>query len=159
MNVHCNRSLQPAIAPRSSQQGAALIVGLILMLVLTVLGISGMNTATLELVMANNSQSQQSAFQAAETGIDFAVGNGDYPTSAPVLFPPTALGDGTYSTRSVMDCVTTTPVPDRAFSMGTGSGSAQAYHFDVIAVGTGPRNATATHNQSFYVVGPGSGAC
>ena len=157
MNVHCNRSLQPAIAPRSSQRGAALIVGLILMLVLTVLGISGMNTATLELVMANNSQSQQAAFQAAETGIDFAVGNGDYPTSAPVIFPPTVLGDGT--SRSVMDCVTTTPVPDIAFSMGAGSGSAQAYHFDVVAVGTGPRNATATHNQSFYVVGPGSGAC
>jgi hypothetical protein len=118
-----------------------------------------MNTATLELVMANNSQSQQSAFQAAETGIDFAVGNGDYPTNAPVPFPLTALGDGSYSTRSVMDCVTTTPVPDRAFSMGTGSGSALAYHFDVVAVGTGPRNATATHNQSFYIVGPGSGVC
>jgi hypothetical protein len=43
--------------------------------------------------------------------------------------------------------------------MGTGSGSAQAYHFDVVAVGSGPRNATATHNQSFYIVGPGSGAC
>lgn len=144
---------------RRSQQGAALIVGLVLMLVLTVLGISGMNTATLELSMANNTQSQQAAFQAAETGIDFAVANGDYPTAAPVPFPVTPLGDGSYTTRAIMDCVTTTPVPDRAFSMGTSTGSAQAYHFDVIAVGTGPRNSTATHNQSFYVVGPGGGVC
>jgi type IV pilus assembly protein PilX len=150
---------EPMPVRRVRERGAALIVGLVLMLVLTVLGISGMNTATLELVMANNSQAQQAAFQAAETGIDLAVGNGDYPTAAPVPFPPTALGDGSYSTRSVMDCVATTPVPDRAFSMGTGSGSAQAYHFDVLAVGTGPRNATSTHNQSFYIVGPGSGTC
>jgi hypothetical protein len=41
--------------------------------------------------------------------------------------------------------------------MGAPSGSAQAYHFDVVAVGTGPRNAVGTHNQSFYIVGPGSG--
>jgi type IV pilus assembly protein PilX len=139
----------------AAQRGAALVVGLVLLLVLTVLGISGMNTATLELVMANNSQAQQAAFQAAETGIDFAVGNGSYPTSAPTVFPPAALGDGSYSANAVMDCVATTPVPDIAFSIGTSSGSAQAYHFDIVAVGSGPRNAVATHNQSFYVVGPG----
>jgi hypothetical protein len=55
-----------------------------------------------------------------------------------------------------MNCITTTPVPDIAFSIGAPSGSAQAFHFDVIAVGTGPRGSTATHNQSFYIVGPGS---
>jgi type IV pilus assembly protein PilX len=146
---------RPYVKSHASQQGAALVVGLVLMLVLTVLGISGMNTATLELVMAGNSQSQLDAFQAAETGIDLAVGSGSYPTSAPTVFPPTLLGDGSYSTRSIMTCASTTPVPDFAFSMGTGSGSAQAYHFDVVAVGSGPRNAAATHNQSFYIVGPG----
>jgi hypothetical protein len=154
-----NNGLRSTAASRTSQQGAALVVGLILMLVLTVLGISGMNTATLELVMANNTQSQQSAFQAAETGIDRAIGAPDFPTNAPVPFPLAPLGDGTYSTQSVMDCVTTTWVPDRSFSMGAGTAGAQAYHFDVVSVGTGPRNATATHNQSFYIVGPGSGTC
>ena len=138
-------------SPRAAQRGAVLVVGLVLMLVLTVLGVSGMNTATLELVMASNMQSQQLSFQAAETAIDLAVGNGSYPTTAPVPF----LSGPAYS---VMDCVTTTYVPDIAFSMGASSGSAQAYHFDVVAVGTGPRNATSTHNQSFYVVGPGSSA-
>jgi type IV pilus assembly protein PilX len=136
---------------RTAQHGAALVVGLVLMLVLTVLGVSGMNTATLELVMANNNQSQQLAFQAAETGIDLAVGNGTYLTSVPTNF---AAGDS----RAVMSCVTTTPVPDIAFSIGAPSGGAQAYHFDVVSVGTGPRNAVSTHNQSFYVVGPGSSA-
>src|SRR5690606_2858774 len=36
------------------QRGAALVVGLILLMVLTVLAISGMNTSTLELQMAGN---------------------------------------------------------------------------------------------------------
>ena len=151
MALRCELGNKSAL--RATQGGAALVVGLVLMLVLTVLGISGMNTATLELVMANNMQSQHSAFEAAETGIDIAVGNGDYATSVPTTFPARAVGDGT--ARSVMECMATTPVPDRAFSMGTSTGSAQAYHFDVLAVGTGPRNATATHNQSFYIVGPG----
>ena len=139
------------------QSGAALIVGLVLMLVLTILGISGMNTATLELTMASNSQSQQAAFQAAETGIDIPMATGAFTTVAPTALPLTALGDGSYSTRSVTTCTATTPVPDIAFSMGTGSGTVQAFHFDIVSVGTGPRNASSTHNQSFYVVGPGGG--
>jgi hypothetical protein len=136
------------IQTRAAQRGAALIIGLVLMLVLTVLGISGMNTATLELVMASNSQSQEAAFQAAETGIDLAIGNGVYPTNAQTAFGPAPLGDGSYSARSVMNCVLTSWAP------GYSPETALAYHFDVVAVGTGPRNAASTHNQSFYKVGP-----
>lgn len=51
------------------QQGAALIVGLIMLLVLTLLGVSNMNMTTLELKMAANSQNQNHCFQAAEAGI------------------------------------------------------------------------------------------
>jgi len=137
------------------QGGAALIVGLVLMMVLTVLGISGMNTATLELTMASNNESHQDAFQAAETGIDIPIAQRTYTTLAPAVLAYTALGDGTYGTQSVTTCMTTTPVPDIAFSMGTSTGSVQAFHFDVVAVGNGPRGATSTHNQSFYVAGPG----
>ena len=36
------------------QNGAALVVGLVLLVVITVLAISGMNTATAELAMARN---------------------------------------------------------------------------------------------------------
>ena len=49
------------------QQGAALVVGLILLVVISVLAISGMNTATTELAMARNDQNYENAFQAAET--------------------------------------------------------------------------------------------
>ena len=52
------------------QQGAALITGLILLMVLTVLGISGLTTARLEVAMADNMQRGQYAFQAAESAVN-----------------------------------------------------------------------------------------
>ena len=54
----------------NNQQGAALVVGLILLVVITILAISGMNTATTELAMARNDQNYENAFQAAETGLE-----------------------------------------------------------------------------------------
>ena len=59
-----------ALVSRRRQTGATLIVGLVLLLVLTVVGVSGMNTATMEITMAANTQFQQDAFQLAEDGID-----------------------------------------------------------------------------------------
>lgn len=142
------------------QRGAALIVGLVLLMVLTVLGISGMNSATLELTMAGNAQFGQDAFQAAETGIDLVLARRTFstvPGSPGNIIAPTPLGDGTYTTQAVTNFMTTTDVPDIAFSggVGTGGGTVQAFHFDVQSIGIGPRNARSTHNQSFYVVGPG----
>jgi len=52
------------------QRGAALIVGLIMLLVLTVLGVSTMRAASLELVMAGNVQYRENAFQLASSGLD-----------------------------------------------------------------------------------------
>ena len=52
------------------QSGAALIVGLLLLVVITVLAVSGMSTATTELAMARNDQNYENAFQAAETGLE-----------------------------------------------------------------------------------------
>lgn len=149
-------------APRAMpnrQGGAALIVGLVLLMVLTVLGISGMNTATLELTMAGNAQFGQDAFQAAETGIDLVLARRTFstvPNSPGNIVPPTPLGDGTYTTQALTNFWDTTDVPDIGFSGGVGTpGTVQAFHFDIASIGIGPRNARATHNQSFYVVGPG----
>jgi len=147
-----------AAAP-SRQRGAALVVGLVLLMVLTVLGVSGMNTATLELTMASNAQFHQDAFQAAETGIDLVIARRTFntnPGNPGNLVPQTALGDGSYATQAVTTFQQTTPVPDIGFSAGVGTtGAVQAFHFDIVSIGTGPRNARSTHNQSFYVVGPG----
>lgn len=55
------------------QKGAALVVGLVLMMVLTLLAVSTMRTATLELLIAGNAQYKEKAFQLAETGLRDAV--------------------------------------------------------------------------------------
>ncbi len=53
------------------QQGAALIVGLVVLLVMTLIGISSMSTTTSQLKMSNNIQTHQMAFQATEAIASF----------------------------------------------------------------------------------------
>ena len=146
-----------AIGSSGGQRGAVLVMGLVLLMVLTILGVSGMNTATLELAMAGNAQFHQEAFQAAETGINISIARRNFNTLAPAILPVTPLGGGTaYRTQAVATYRGDTPIPSgSAFSIGMNTGAVAAYHFDVVALGQGPRNAASTHTQSFYVVGPG----
>lgn len=141
------------------QRGAALVVGLVLLVVVTVLAISGMNTATTELAMARNDQNFENAFQAAETGIEQALSQGSFNTLADVTINSTINANDSVST--VIAFENSTMVPDRAFSLGVGSGIA-AYHFVVTATAqsvresgnTTDRDSSAVHSQAFYVVGP-----
>ncbi len=153
-------SVRTLTATRSQQRGAVLVAGLILLMVLTVLGISGMTTGTLELTMAGNAQFYQQAFQAAETGLAIAIAGGQFGAAidgTDIVLRPISLGDGSASVQAVTTFQEATPIPDRAFSLGVGAvGTVQAYHFDVVAEGSGPRNATSTHRQGFYILGPGS---
>lgn len=146
--THSNRTL-----PRRAQTGATLVVGLILLLVLTVLGVSGMNTARMEVQMAGNTQFQQDAFQLAETGIDVVLAERNFTTSTPSTDSSTS--NPNYVRRSTTTFRMTTPVPDIAFSMGSSTGAVSAFHFDIESTGRGARNATSTHTQGFYVIGPG----
>ena len=54
------------------QNGAALITALVMLVILTMLGLSSMSTNTMEERMAANSQEVNRAFQAAESGLDQA---------------------------------------------------------------------------------------
>jgi hypothetical protein len=131
-------------APPRAQTGATLIVGLVLLLVLTVIGVSGMNTATMEITMAANTQFQQDAFQAAEDGIDIAIGTRAYSTAGQRVVD--WIG-GEYDRRAVTDYQMNTA------AFGSSAGELEAFHFDITSVGRGPRNAQSQHNQSFYVIG------
>ncbi|MDH4073246.1 MAG: pilus assembly PilX N-terminal domain-containing protein [Gammaproteobacteria bacterium] len=144
-----------------NQQGAALVVGLILLVVVTVLAVSGMNTATTELAMARNDQNYENAFQAAETGLENALAQGSFSTIANVNIQQNVnANDAVTATIQFEDA---TLVPDRAFSLGVGSGIS-AYHFiatataeskrEGVAGAATDRDASATHSQAFYVVGP-----
>ena len=54
---------------RHSQRGAVLVVSLVMLVVLTLLGVSVMNISQLEERMASNSQELNQAFHSAETGL------------------------------------------------------------------------------------------
>ncbi|MCC5885421.1 MAG: hypothetical protein JJT88_03185 [Gammaproteobacteria bacterium] len=81
---------------RERQQGVALFLALVVLLIITVLGVSGLQTTTLEERMAANSRDRDLAFQAAEAALldaerflnsavigDFNNANGRYAINAP----------------------------------------------------------------------------
>ena len=144
---------------RQRQTGAALVVGLLLLVVITVLAISGMNTATTELAMARNDQAYEDAFQAAETGLAAALSQGQFETSTTSTIPVFTSENQDISTTIEFEDATL--VPDMAFSLGVGSGIA-AYHFiatseaKVMRDAKKPtdRDSAATHTQAFYIIGP-----
>ena len=148
---------------RKRQRGAALIVGLLLLVVITVLAVSGMNTATTELAMARNDQTYENVFQSAEKGLEIALAQGNFNTGGPVIVTPVPAAYEVVS--ATIQFEDSTLVPDKAFSLGSGSGIA-AYHFQVtsqaeyrvLSGSVTDRDATAVHTQAFYVVGPGSPA-
>lgn len=59
-DLHCNKH---------AQRGTALVMTLVFLVLLTMLGITAINTSTLEEKMAGNSKDQNLAFQAAETAL------------------------------------------------------------------------------------------
>jgi len=147
------------IGHRNKQQGAALVIGLMLLVVITVLAVSGMRTATTGLAMARNDQNYEFAFQAAETGLENALASGPFPT-----VPETDLGTNVISandsvaTRINYQNFTIVPPDFGAYSLG---GGVVAHRFTATATAeslrapgsTSDRDAPAIHTQSFYVVG------
>jgi type II secretory pathway pseudopilin PulG len=148
-------------AARDTDRGAALVVGLLLLLVLTILGTTGMVTATLELQMAGNAQSQERAFQAAEFAIEQALQSADlrtdYTLASPKVFPAAGGSQAmpgsaidTYSYRLYFDTSAARLPPPG----DTGATGLVAYYFVVAATGSSERGATAALQQSFYVAAP-----
>jgi type IV pilus assembly protein PilX len=142
------------------QSGAALIVGLLLLVVITVLAVSGMSTATTELAMARNDQNYENAFQAVETGLEAALAQGQFNALGTVTITQYVNSNDSFDARIEPDGDPTI-VPDRAFSLGVGSGVV-AYHFvatseaksERVVGADSDRDSNAVHTQAFYVVGP-----
>lgn len=149
------------------QRGAALVIGLILLLVLTLLAVAGMNSATTELVMAGNEQFHRNAAHAASTGIEEAIaGIGTVPTvagAAPVSVAATPVpGADTSGTGDVcgggarISCYSTSTryVGDE---MGLPQSSANKFvglHYRIQSTGTAARNSSDTQVQGVMVVAP-----
>lgn len=157
------KSTSQSIRHRNKQQGAVLVISLLLLVVITTLAISGMNTATTELAMARNDQNYEYAFQAAETGLATAMSAVRFTPSPLPLTSGEMSVSGSLSDKyeTTLTYEGDTLVPDRAFSLGVGSGIS-AYHFLASSVAKSSRapgsetdrDSSALHTQAFYVVGP-----
>ena len=145
-----------------NQQGAALIVGLVLLLVMTVLGVSTMRTASLELNMAGNNQFFQNAFQLAETGNDVMLQNLNSGAQAipSVTDPDATICDpagaevnvagmgGTYQNTL---CV----IGIRGCGSGASCGKVSTIHFQNSSQGVAQGGASSLHRQGLRIEAPG----
>jgi Tfp pilus assembly protein PilX len=132
------------------QRGAALVVGLILLVILTLLAVSGMNTASVELVMAGNEQYRQRAFQAAGTGVEEAVAvlaTVPQTGTAKTLTKQAVKGTSTetYDISSVY-------VGDDLNVPGFSAGKFVGIHYQITSDGFSSRNAHSQQTQGAYII-------
>jgi type IV pilus assembly protein PilX len=146
----------PAMPQRRSpsshrQQGAALVIGLVLLVVLTLLAISGMNSASLEFIMAGNEQYRTNAFQSAEAGIEQSMAQGLFNPGAGAQALANAAADVNIWTATVTPQLGGAPQPAM---WGNSWNSFSTYHFEVQSTGTAVRTAQAINLQGVAVISP-----
>jgi type IV pilus assembly protein PilX len=113
---------------KHSQQGAALITGLIFMVVLTLLAVAAMRTTSLDEKMAANALNQDAAFQAAEAALRqgvLAVRSGAVSSTSPFV-----SGCTTTAPKGLcLPSTSSTPIWNTVFPFGqtAQSNAAQTY--------------------------------
>jgi type IV pilus assembly protein PilX len=147
-NMHLN------LPQARKQRGAALVVGLLLLLILTLLAVSSMNSASVEFIMAGNEQYHQNAFQAAETGIAQAMITDNYnpgDTTLPHTIGAAVTGSTTDKYSAQIDRQLN-GMPQSAL-MWTGSlDTFSSYHFVIDSTGTSARNGAAENIQGVVMI-------
>jgi type IV pilus assembly protein PilX len=99
MNLHnCNFKTGP-----DAQRGVSLIVALVLLIVLTLIGVSSMNTAIVELKMAGSSQQQSIALNRADELLRVGEDRVVAIVTDPAAFDFSASGDGYYTNADKID--------------------------------------------------------
>jgi type IV pilus assembly protein PilX len=136
---------------RARQQGAALVIGLILLMVLTLLAISSMNTASLEFIMAGNEQYRTNAFQAAEAGIEQSIVQGTFnPDAAAQQLNGNNTANDTWASQINLPLGN---VPQPAL-WGNSWNSFSTYHFEIVSTGSSTRGANAVNTQGIAFFAP-----
>lgn len=143
----------------STQRGAALVIGLILLTVITLLAVVGMNIANSELAGATSEQLRLRAFNAAETGIEARIQTlrTEANTSfVPVTLPSVSVENSPLNTATgaaTDSYVTTLQYRGEGtmlsrFTLGTFVG----FHYSIDSAGTSARSAAATHAVGAYLI-------
>lgn len=132
-------------SPKKKEYGTALIVALILLVALSLLAISSMNTTTLDLIMTGNEQYRTRALANAEAGLAVALKNGNFDASKTT----------TYSSPDNLYSYTIQPANSGKIeqsSTGNSLGTFGAVHYLITSTGNAERSAKAEVRQEIYEV-------
>jgi Tfp pilus assembly protein PilX len=140
------------------QRGAALVIGLILLAIITLLAVVGMNISNAELAAATSEQVRLRAFQAAETGLERGLKDMESVTASPgsksepdpvgVTGSPLNPDDGT-----AMDTYKLTiEYRGEGAVSGFSSSGYTGFHYTVASKGSSARNATTNLEEGAYTV-------
>jgi type IV pilus assembly protein PilX len=154
-----------SIVMKRAQSGAALIIGLILLMVMTILGVTGMSRAILDLRIGDNARQGQAAFEAAQSAIDTEMLSPN-----PINFDDTVEpGDEVrrldpeyaYPADAEQPLATASAVTvfrseaDLAPGSGWEAGTMTALHFEIDSEGRSVvRGARSEQVAGFYVMAP-----
>jgi Tfp pilus assembly protein PilX len=141
------------------QRGAALVIGLILLAVITLLAVVGMNIANSELASATSEQLRLRAFNAAETGLERRLETlePDHPiNSTPDVRAAVAVVNSPTSsaTSAATDFyATTTTWRGEGSMISRYSGvSFKGFYYSVESTGTSARNARGVNTVGAFLV-------
>ncbi len=155
-----SRTASLSMTQATRQRGAALIVGLVLLAVLTMLGITGVVTSSNDLRMMGAAREALNAFEATESALAAAINS----NAAIELEDTTAPGDEVrdpvvydlWEDGIVTSTATTTFSGfSEAVPIGWEQGASVTVHFQVdSATTTSQRGANADNSAGFYIVAP-----
>jgi type IV pilus assembly protein PilX len=149
----------------SGQNGAVLIVSLIILLVMTVLGVAASGSANMELRMAGNNERINSTLQAAESAVEATINDVNL------------LGQALNSTTPVEQSIRldsaydadNQPVKSSAaisyvgqgsmdgYSLGINQNNFTAHNFEVTGTGSTQDHVTTVTSQGVFRVAPSGG--
>ena len=136
---------------RNAERGAALVIALLLLTILTLLAITSMRTAVAELWMAGSEQFHRRAVEAASAGVEVAVAKLRATRGADVGAPiDGGAGDAPY-TATIRRAGMETSLP------GASAGKFVGEHFEIESTGASSRGALEVQVQGVLVVSPTNG--
>ena len=134
------------------QRGTALIMSLVILMILTILGITAMGTASLEEKMSGNTQEGTRAFEAAESGLNQAL-----TTAGSLDLNVTTTNTFTYSAMKASASVSTQFMQFSPPRRGSGYGNTvEAANFDQASTGSTGVGARAVVHQGVAQIVPKS---
>ena len=100
-------------ASKQDQRGTTLLIGLIMLVLLTLIGVSSINSSTSNLKVVGNMQYQQEVLGAAQASINKVLSKGSYfsdPSTAPTSDTVDVTGDGAadYTVALTPPCIVAT---------------------------------------------------